>query len=236
MGPAASCRRATGRVVMLVPSTLVDCSKQATVAREQACDETVLALGTRPSVYARAARSRRVCHDTACRLRGAAYGGPIVSGDQSHDDPQRRRSPDGQARRVAVPRVSVLTLSVAAAQQVLRQRSASTESAPAVPAHARQPTVRRQPRHVHPLTDATLTPTTSTALPQERALDSACAWEEPAPSSSLSMSDSGRRSVIHEQVGSRGTDRVIQRSFGDFRPSLPRAWASRRVVADQVSG
>ena len=36
----------------------------------------------------------------------------------------------------------------------------------------------------------------------------------------MSSSGSGGRSVIHEQVGSRGTDRVIQRSFGDFRLCL----------------
>jgi beta-lactamase regulating signal transducer with metallopeptidase domain len=46
-------------------------ARQATAAREQACDETVLALGTRPSVYA------RVLVELS-----------IVPGDQSHDDSQ----------------------------------------------------------------------------------------------------------------------------------------------------
>src|SRR5439155_6786288 len=43
-------------------------ARQATVAREQACDEAVLALGTRPSAYA------RVLLDLAASLRPAPAG------------------------------------------------------------------------------------------------------------------------------------------------------------------
>lgn len=34
---------------------------------------------------------------------------------------------------------------------------------------------------------------------------------------SISMSDRGGRTVIHEQIGTRGADRVIQKSFGELR-------------------
>src|SRR5204863_4824173 len=49
--------------------------------------------------------------------------------------------------------------------------------------------------------------------------DSACAWESadnPSFSGSMSSRTVGGRTVIYEQLGSRGADRVIQKSFGDL--------------------
>jgi chromosome segregation ATPase len=55
----------------------------------------------------------------------------------------------------------------------------------------------------------------------------------------MSMSDRGGRTVIYEQIGTRGDDNIIQRSFGDLRvcaigeglsanqSTLPSSWASR---------
>jgi predicted nuclease with TOPRIM domain len=55
---------------------------------------------------------------------------------------------------------------------------------------------------------------------QPAARDSACSWELTRNRSfngSMSVTDSGDRTVIREQVGSHGTDRVIQKLFGDLR-------------------
>ncbi len=185
-------------------------AKHATVAREQACDETVLALGTRPSVYARVLLTLA----EAARTPPAAFAAlPMV--DRSFLETRVMTILNDDARPTArrggllcVAGVGLLTLSVAAAQ-------------PGSPAE--KDPESRSPSATSPgpsaLTEAT--PTAAAAPPQDRTLDSACAWEGSGSfEGSMSSSGSGGRSVIHEQVGSRGTDRVIQRSFGDFRLCL----------------
>ena len=184
-------------------------AKHATVAREQACDETVLALGTLPSVYARVLLTLA----EAARTPPPAFAAlPMV--DRSFLETRVMTILNDDVRPTArrggllcAAGVGFLTLSVAAAQP----GSAAEKGPGSRSASATSP---------GPLAFIATPPTApaSTVVPQDRALDSACVWESSGSfEGSLSTSDSGGRSVIHEQVGSRGTDRVIQRSFGDYR-------------------
>ena len=139
--------RATGRVVCwFLPLSWI-AARQATVAREQACDETVLALG-HP-----AHRCTRVLLALAesATTPPAAFGAlPMV--DRSFLETRvmtilSRRSPGLPAPSGSRSSYPVGGGSAARSSDSVRSAS-PTESAPAVPAH-RKPTVRRQPRHVH---------------------------------------------------------------------------------------
>jgi beta-lactamase regulating signal transducer with metallopeptidase domain/predicted nuclease with TOPRIM domain len=178
-------------------------ARQATVAREQACDEAVLALGTRPSAYARVlldfAESMHPFTPTLAAL-------PIVEPSLLETRLMAILNDDARPamrRRMLMPAIGVtlLTLSVAAAR-------------PAAPAPAM------------PMKTAAAAPNVAVTAPRPSVVqadldrDSACWWDAldgRSFSGSISNSRSGGRSVIYEQIGTRGGDRVIQKSFGDLR-------------------
>ena len=219
-------------------------ARQAAVAREQACDEAVLALGTRPSAYARVLLDLAESMPLSVPMTGAL---PMVQRSLLerrlmailNDDIRPARS-----RLLFVPAIGVtlLTLSVAAAQ-------------PSVFSSARQALpVQRPPIVAAVVADqettsvgsaAPVTPVTNvrtmaigTAAQVSLGRESACWWDATDSSSfngSISTSDSGGRIVIREQVGTRGLDRVIQRSFGDLRLCMVAEDAGDRSTADRPS-
>jgi predicted nucleic acid-binding Zn-ribbon protein len=193
-------------------------ARQAVVAREQACDEAVLALGTRPSAYARVLLELAESMDPT----GSAVAAlPMVERSLL----ERRlmailkndRRP-ATTRTVALPALvaAALTLAVAAAQ-------------PAVPASQIDVPVESQgaaPSAPAQKSSAVVSGTSAARLlamgaPQsDVGRDSACWWDgsDRLPfNGTISMDDAGGRVVIHEQVGVRGTHRVIQQSFGSLR-------------------
>lgn len=241
-------------------------AREAAVAREQACDETVLALGTRPSAYA------RVLLDLAESMHPSAPPcGALPMVERSllerrvmailNDDvrPTTRRT-----MLIPAMGVALLTLCIAAAQPLV---SASPSSvAPGVtagpvsvgPASEMTPVARFQsitPRIVEPSPSLAVKLSPPPADQADVARDSAC-WSWNATDSSsfngnLSTSSTGSRTVIHEQIGSRGTDRVIKKTLGDLRlcmlaedaggrgsPERPSQWLgrSRRVVLEAQRG
>lgn len=188
-------------------------ARQAEAAREQACDEAVLARGTRPSAYA------RVLLEFADGLpaAGPAVAAlPIVQRSLLEKRLMAILSPDTDRRarrRVLLPAIAValVGLPVAAAQPA---HPAPVTLAPALATPELMPPAPMEA----PVTDAvTLTPPAEQAAGAER---SSC-WRDYSDgtsfSGSISISDVGGRSVIHEQIGRRGSTRVMEKTFGDTR-------------------
>ncbi len=175
-------------------------ARRAAAAREQACDEAVLALGTLPSVYARtlldladsmAPSVRRVATLSMVeRSQLEARLMTILRSETLHE---------GQ-RRFVIPAIALalLTLPLAAAQPGVASK-----------APVQAPIMRQ----------------TSSAAPAQAGIDrdSAC-WSELSSGSSFSGSRStrnvGGREIVDEQIGTRGNDRVIQTRVGDLRLCL----------------
>jgi beta-lactamase regulating signal transducer with metallopeptidase domain/predicted nucleic acid-binding Zn-ribbon protein len=205
-------------------------ARQASLAREQACDAAVVALGTRPSDYA------RILLDFAETLRPSRTplaAMPMVERSLLEKRLMAILTDDlrpAARRRLLLPAllVPVLTLALASAQP-----AAHTPSAPAPSVEAPEPGAL-------PVADAgativpaaTVTPQPPAAPPDGTRMeffdaiqvggprDTACWSDQSANTSfhgSVSMSDSGGRTVIYEQIGTRGADRVIQKSFGELR-------------------
>jgi beta-lactamase regulating signal transducer with metallopeptidase domain/predicted nucleic acid-binding Zn-ribbon protein len=216
--------------------------RQATTDCEQACDETVLALGVRPSTYA------RVLLDfaDAAPLRVAGAMVPIVR--RAHLEERimaiLRPSPRPAAALrglFSLVAMGALTLTLAAARPV---------SSVAVPAEATEATQEPEsPRAIEEsrarvARAADSAPTATMVLAAEPCWDSAS--DDRSFSGSISMS--GR--TIHEQIGRRGDDRVIQTRLGDLqlcmiaegfgsdREAPPSEWIARadRVILETQRG
>jgi beta-lactamase regulating signal transducer with metallopeptidase domain/predicted nucleic acid-binding Zn-ribbon protein len=229
-------------------------AREAAVAREQACDEAVLALGTRPSNYA------RILLELAESLQPSAAGaGALPMVDRSHNMETRIMAILNEEARPAVTRrvlspaiaVALLTLGVAAAQPAVRASGPSPESALAPPAADAGPPESM----VAPVASAPEprrgTPAAQAAPTQlEAGRDSAC-WADSSGQVSFSGYSStrlvGGRTIVSEQVGTRNFDLVIQKNFGDmrvcmlaegagdrFRTELPSQWLGRagRVILE----
>ena len=230
-------------------------ARQAAVAREQACDQAVLALGTRPSAYA------RVLLDLAEAMHPPVHAlGALPMVERSllekrlmailNDD---IRPATGRTTLLPAVIMAALTLAVAAAQ-------------PAVPASPTTVVLSDESQAAaRPVAAANVAPTpaersaasllaTGAALQPAVGRDSACWWDAANGSTfsgNISMSETGGRTVIHEQVGTRGASRVIQKSFGDLRlcmiseeigerddGSVPSQWLdqARRTVLEARRG
>jgi beta-lactamase regulating signal transducer with metallopeptidase domain/predicted nucleic acid-binding Zn-ribbon protein len=176
-------------------------SRKASSACEQACDDAVLALGVRPSTYARvllgfadAVPNRLAALPIARRTSLEARLVSIL------DNSARFSAPRVTRRSLAL--AAIVTASLAAATP-----SVITEPLPAatvVPAAG-----------VVAVTTPAPSPATIT-VPQS----TECAWDASDSrsfSGSISTSRRGGTTVINEQVGTRGGDRVIQKSIGDLR-------------------
>ena len=208
-------------------------ARRAAAAREQACDEAVLSLGTRPSDYA------RVLLDMAGSMQPAApalAALPMVH--PSHletrlmailnDEVRARR-----ARRITIPATvfALSTLAIGAAQPVMHGSPAAPAS-PAVP-----PSV------------ADIAPDAGQA-----ATDAACGWDGVRRGSFNGRTSTSRnllgRVVVNEQIGTNGANRVVQKNFGDLQVCMvaedaagadserPSRWLgrARRVVLEAHRG
>jgi beta-lactamase regulating signal transducer with metallopeptidase domain/predicted nucleic acid-binding Zn-ribbon protein len=204
-------------------------AREASLAREQACDAAVLALGTRPSDYA------RILLDFAETLRPSRTplaAMPMVDRSLLEKRLMAILTDDRPAarRRLLVPAllVPVLTLALASAQPAAHPSSAPTPALEApelgtipVPSIAAPVTVAASI-----LPQPAVAPASGTGIAFFDAIqaggprDTVC-WSDRSDGASfhgsMSMSDSGGRTVIYEQIGTRGADRIIQKSFGGLR-------------------
>jgi hypothetical protein len=197
-------------------------ARESSIAREQACDETVLALGTRPSAYA------QVLLDLAESLQGPMP--PVAALPMVEQSLLERRvmailnhDIRSSARgRAVVPAIALalITVIVAASQPLVRASdAANTYGRHEAPNSVAEPTSRAA---------GASTPTAKTVAlpavsPQSRVRGSACSWEMADGSSfsgNISTSRVGGRTVVNEQIGTRGADRVIQQRLGDLRLCL----------------
>jgi beta-lactamase regulating signal transducer with metallopeptidase domain len=193
-------------------------ARQSAVSREQACDEAVLSLGLRRSTYA------RVLLEMAESVRppdGLLNVLPMVEPSllerrlmailNNQIRPETRRRGIGLAVAGAL-----VTLSIAAA------RPTAPSEVPVSPPSLGRASIP-DPTTKLPVVDA-IKPVEGILAPaaaeDQRGVDrgSAC-WLEPsgAFSGTMSMSESGGRTIVYEQVGSRGADWIIQKTLGDLR-------------------
>ena len=215
-------------------------ARESSLAREQACDEAVLALGVRPSEYA------SVLLDFADALppaRGAAAALPIVERSLlearlmailDHQSPSRLRHPFIPAAAAAL-----VALTLAAAQPAARSVEIRTPAPAAPPAHS-TPTV--EDTHVAGV---------ATGAPAAQGLRDGTCWFGSADRGFTGSSTTDERGTIVERVGrNRGGDWIIQQRFGDIRVCMlaqggtadrgdgPTAWAARLplVIVETVRG
>jgi beta-lactamase regulating signal transducer with metallopeptidase domain/predicted nucleic acid-binding Zn-ribbon protein len=192
-------------------------AKQSSVAREQACDAAVLALGTRPSAYAQVLLDLAdVMHPSAPALAAL----PMV--ERSLLERRLTAILNGDLRpatrrRLLMPAIGValLTISVAAAQP------AGSTSAN-VPGLATMAGATAPAKMANPPSTANAAATAGGATTAQPGIvrDSACSWDVSDGSTfsgTMSTSRSGGRTIVSEQIGTRGADRVIQESFGDLQ-------------------
>ena len=234
-------------------------AREAHIAREQACDETVLALGARPSAYARlllelAESARRT---PQARLRGAL---PMVH--RSHLEKRLMAilnidiDPRPATRRFVVGPVigvALLTLSVAAATPALSPVEGPALSPVEGPALSpvEGPVDQAQPKQVTgvvagvPSGAVSGVPTGVVA-----GIKSATSPEELSPQSrdlvcwsdfrgdfrgSSNSNSVGGRTVVYDMVGWRGDDRIIQRTIGDLRLCMVAENMGDRSESDRPS-
>ncbi|MFL5385331.1 MAG: M56 family metallopeptidase [Longimicrobiaceae bacterium] len=224
-------------------------ARRAVAACEQACDEAVLALGVRPSTYAGA-----LLHfaDTAPRrLAGTAL--PIVR--RSFLEARlvailtsRERSATRRGALLPVAGVAALTLCLAALQPLATARTSAPGAPPRLAkappaAGAQQPVLASAPGAAAALAIAA---PPAAALPAPDAAPSVSAercWQDHAGgrdfTGSMSTTERNGVTIVSEQVGRLGSDRIIQHSFGDLRvcalaedlrgddDARPSAWAGR---------
>jgi beta-lactamase regulating signal transducer with metallopeptidase domain/predicted nucleic acid-binding Zn-ribbon protein len=229
-------------------------ARQAVAAREQACDEAVLALGTRPSDYA------RVLLDLAASLhpsRAALGALPMV--ERSHLETRLMAILNNDSRVVArrgalIPAVAVAvcTLAVAAAQPGVRASAAGAAST-AVAADPASAAATSLSSVASAFRRNLVSAAPEPGQPRGIA-DSACAPEGARWASFMGRTDTrviDGRTVVVERVGTNGSDRIIQESFGDLRVCMvaervgptatnekPSQWGGRaeRVVLEARRG
>jgi beta-lactamase regulating signal transducer with metallopeptidase domain/predicted nucleic acid-binding Zn-ribbon protein len=224
-------------------------AKQSSVAREQACDEAVLALGTRPSAYAQILLDLAdLMHPSAPALAAL----PMVERSLLERRLTAILNSDlrpATRRRLVMPAIGValLTISVAAAQ-------------PAGSASANVPGLTTMAGATAPMANPPSTANVAaragrvTTAQAGISRDSACWWDVSDGSTfsgTMSTSRSGGRTIVSEQIGTRGADRVIQESVGDLqicmlaegvgtidRADHPSQWLdrARRVVMETRRG
>jgi beta-lactamase regulating signal transducer with metallopeptidase domain/predicted nucleic acid-binding Zn-ribbon protein len=203
-------------------------ARQSSVAREQACDEAVLALGTRPSAYARVLLDLA---ESMHRSAPALAALPMVERSLLEIRLMAILNDDvrpAPRRRLLIPAIGVvlLTIAVSAAQPAVSPPAPIVAPAPA--AMAITP----------PVPNVAATDVATAAAQANVGRDSAC-WRDLSVrssfSGSLSTSVAGGRTVIDEQIGTRGGDRVIQTSFGDLRLCMVAEGAGDRDKAEGPS-
>jgi beta-lactamase regulating signal transducer with metallopeptidase domain/predicted nucleic acid-binding Zn-ribbon protein len=200
-------------------------ARQSTLAREQACDEAVLALGVRPSEYARVLLE--IAESLTSPVKTAAALPMVersllekrVMAILDHDvRPSRLRHPFVFAAGAAV-----LVLSIAAARPIAR----TIPPGPSTP------------------------PAASAPLPSQTIRSGDC-WSDEYRGSfsgtSTSRTDAGGHTVVSEMIGTRDGDRIIQTHFGDVRVCMiaqgavglerakPSEWSAPRISIESRRG
>jgi len=203
-------------------------ARQAAIAREQACDDAVLAMGTRRSAYA------RVLLDLADTIRpSTATLAALPMVQRSHLEKRLMSILNGDvrpatSRLILVPAIGMvlLTVVVAAARPtplvastkaaLASQIAATTSSA----STADPSSVSRPVPWPSPMAMIASGPAVTDA-PQAASVgrSATCGWEMGSGSSfsgTISMTATDGTD-IREQIGQRGSDRIILKSFGDLR-------------------
>ena len=186
-------------------------AREAAVAREEACDAAVLALGTRPSVYARVLLDLAGSLQPGRRLVAAL---PMVQRSLlERRVMQILEDARPAARRFAVIPVIVVasvTLAVAAARPDYRhglpEAPGVVPEAPVAPNVGSSASAPPAPRPV-----------------TVQSIDGGDCWSnafERSFSGSRSVEDAGGRRTIYEQIGTSGGTRVIQKRFDDLELCL----------------
>jgi beta-lactamase regulating signal transducer with metallopeptidase domain len=224
-------------------------ARRAAAAREQACDEAVLSLGTRPSDYARVLLDMADAMPPASPRLAAL---PMVHPSHLETRLMAILNDDvraGRARRMAIPATvfALSTLVLGAAQPMMQ---ASAVLPPAVSEDTPAPADVR-PASVAASTGATVTPA---AAEVQAATDAECAWDGVRRGSFRGRTSTSRnligRVVINEQIGTSGDNRIVQKDFGDLQVCMvaedaagadgerPSQWLGRgrRVVLEARRG
>ncbi len=197
---------------------------QSSVAREQACDEAVLALGTTPSAYA------RVLLDLAESMDPPVSGVaalPMVERSLLETRLMTILTNDTRAvekRRILIPAIAVaaLTLPLAAAQPAQTSQAPNVAQAAEVPAAA-VPAVAPAARMA---ANAAQAPAAQTAsLPE-----AVCSW---SGSGNSSMRTSGTERLIQQTFGAVQLCMVAM-DAGDRTDERPSQWMgrARRVIIE----
>lgn len=223
-------------------------ARLAEAAREQACDAAVLALGTRPSVYARVLLDFAESMQPSPDLAGAL---PMIEASQLEtrlmsilDDtvrPATRRlslfsavavvlfAAPLAAAHVAAPVQRATRLDRGVALPVVHALGSShvpsTSGVPTVPPVAALPGVPAVARLVEKA------PLLAVQAVSER--DSACQLETSHTSFNGTMTVDDAGSTV-EQIGSRGADRVLQETFDHLRICMTAEGAGDRTGADDM--
>jgi beta-lactamase regulating signal transducer with metallopeptidase domain len=216
-------------------------ARRSTAAREQACDEAVLALGTRRAAYARVLLELAESMPQAA-ARSAAL--PMVQRTHLETRLMAILNDDVRAARqwpLAVPAVfCVLCTLVVAAAQPSVQASPVAVGAPAALVTAGAPPVATPvatppATPPGPLAVPGVTAWRSGAISLQSTGDSACAsdWNLGGSFSGYtSTHDTAGRTIVSEQMGTNGVDRVIQKSFGDVQACM----LAEGAAADRTIG
>jgi beta-lactamase regulating signal transducer with metallopeptidase domain len=205
-------------------------ARQAVAAREQACDEAVIALGTRPSSYARVLLDLAASMPSSPGRLGAL---PMV--ERSHLEARlmailNSDSRVAARRSVVIPAVAlaVCTLAVAAAQPGLRASEVQSAPPAAVGKPASAPLVAVAPK------PGQLPAIWLNAAPSQAGADSAC---ERVMHSGTSFygTTSSRDGRVYDMIGSSDSDRVIAKSLGGVRVCMLAESAGPRVANERPS-
>lgn len=177
---------------------------------EQACDEAVLSLGIPPSTYA------RVLLDFADGALVPSAALPIVRRGRLETrlmailDSSPRPS---KTRRTLMPAfvAAALTLSVAAVQPAVSSPAVDALEPAATEASAVSLALKPSVTHKQ------AAPNKLVVSPQSVPPRELECWSRRSDAGSFSGSMSMSGTTIYEQIGRRGRERVIQKSFGDVR-------------------
>ena len=199
-------------------------ARQASVAREEACDATVLALGTRPSTYAQILLDLA---DPSCARAPLAPAAalPIVERSLLEKRLMAILNADTTrvpARRWVVPTVAVVlalvTVSLGAAQPGVRAAAlySRTDDLPLGPSVIALPAASPDsPPHLSFNAVPDVRQDAADTAPQLGS--SACFLDRVAPfTGTMSMSESGGQTIITRQIGVRGSDRIIRERVSDL--------------------
>lgn len=216
-------------------------ARQSSLAREQACDEAVLALGIRPSVYARTLLELAERMSAPPRHAAAL---PMIEPSLLEKRVMAILKDTHVPARVPRPLAiaalaAVVTLPIAAARPVARSLTVTPAA------------VQADPPAISAASSATAAVTPSGRAEFRGNVQIAggrTCWSDRDNSSDfVGYTDTDRQGAILERIGTAGDRRLVQRHFGDLRACMfaeragadrPSEWMGRaaRVVLETERG